>query len=34
MTIFGWVFMIFSWGCILALVVFCFSRIFRRKERD
>lgn len=27
----GWLFMILSWGAILAVTVFCFARVFRKK---
>lgn len=28
----GWLFLLVSWGAILALAAFCFSRIFRAKR--
>jgi len=28
----GWIFFILSWGFIWGLAVFCFSRIFSKKE--
>jgi glycerol uptake facilitator-like aquaporin len=30
----GWIFMAVSWGLIILLAVFCFYRIFRKKEVD
>jgi hypothetical protein len=27
----GWIFLILSWSLILTLMVFCFSRILRKK---
>jgi hypothetical protein len=30
MKLSGWIFMILSWGMILSLVIFCFTRIFRK----
>ena len=34
MTSAGWVFLALSWGSILALCAFCFSRVFRgRRQR-
>lgn len=32
MTTGGWVFMLGAWTAILSLVVFCFSKILRRKK--
>jgi hypothetical protein len=26
----GWIFMILSWGMILSLAIFCFTRIFKK----
>lgn len=26
----GWIFMIISWAFILSMLIFCFSRIFRK----
>jgi len=26
----GWIFMILSWGFIISMAIFCFSRIFRK----
>ncbi len=34
MTLFGWLFMAISWTLIIALLVFCFSRVLREKEED
>jgi len=34
MTILGWIFIIISWGAILALVVYCFTKILRKKVID
>jgi hypothetical protein len=31
MSLSGWVFLVLSWGAILALTVFCLSRTFRKK---
>ena len=28
----GWIFLIFSWGIILWLTVFCFIKVFSKKE--
>ncbi len=28
----GWVFIIFSWGIILGLTIFCFKNVFAKKE--
>ncbi len=30
MELSGWIFVIISWGCILSLTVFCFSRVFKK----
>jgi hypothetical protein len=30
MRISGWIFMIISWGAIISLLIFCYSRIFRQ----
>jgi hypothetical protein len=30
----GWIFMIVSWGCILALAVFCFCRTLSSPEKE
>jgi hypothetical protein len=32
MTFLGWGFMLVSWGAILSLAVFCFAKIFKKKE--
>lgn len=34
MTFGGWIFMTVTCGIIIALVAFCYSRIFKDKERD
>jgi hypothetical protein len=34
MTLFGWLFMAISWTLIIALLVFCFSRVLSEKEED
>ncbi len=34
MTPLGWVFFGLSWTCILTLAVFCFMKIFQKKEID
>jgi hypothetical protein len=28
----GWVFLILSWGVIIALTVLCFNKVFSKKE--
>jgi len=28
----GWIFLIISWGLILGMAVFCFIKVFSRKE--
>ena len=30
MKLSGWIFMIISWGMILGLAIFCFTRIFKK----
>ncbi|MDD2679572.1 MAG: hypothetical protein PHO03_02055 [Candidatus Omnitrophica bacterium] len=30
MKLSGWIFMIISWGFIISLLIFCYSRIFRQ----
>ena len=30
MKLSGWIFMIISWGFIVSLAIFCFSRIFQK----
>lgn len=32
MTIGGWLFLVLSWGIILALAAFCFIKVFAKKE--
>gem|GEM_PF-1326923 len=32
MTNLGWMFMIVSWTAIVALAVFCFTRVFKKKN--
>lgn len=32
MKLSGWIFMAFSWGLIISLAFFCFSRILGKKE--
>ncbi len=34
MTILGWAFMIFSWGVIIGLCIFCFKRIFKVEKES
>jgi hypothetical protein len=34
MNIFGWIFMIVSLSCIIALNVYCYSRILKEPEED
>jgi len=31
MNIFGWIFIVFSWGFIIGLTVFCFIKVFSKK---
>lgn len=30
MKLSGWIFMILSWGFIIGMAIFCFSRIFKK----
>lgn len=30
MKLYGWVFLIISWAVILIILVFCFSRVFKK----
>jgi hypothetical protein len=30
----AWIFLILSWGSILGLTVFCFAKVFSKKEMD
>ncbi len=32
MTIGGWIFLSISWGIILSLAIFCFIKVFSKKE--
>jgi hypothetical protein len=32
MNPYGWMMLLFSWGLILGLTVFCFLKVFVRKE--
>jgi hypothetical protein len=32
MTVGGWILVIFFWGLILGVAIFCFKKIFARKE--
>jgi len=32
MNISGWIFLIVSWGLILGFTVFCFVKVFSKKE--
>jgi len=32
MRLSGWIFIILSWGMIIALIVFCLIKIFTKKE--
>jgi len=34
MTKLGWMFMLFSWTAIMALAVFCFTKVFKKKNVD
>jgi hypothetical protein len=33
MKLSGWVFLIFSWGLILGLTVFCFTKVFLERSK-
>jgi len=32
MKLTGWIFIIFSWGLIIGMFVFCFVKVFSKKE--
>jgi len=32
MKILGWIFLIISWGALLGLTIFCFVKVFSKKE--
>ncbi len=34
MTLLGWLFLIFSWGVIIGLCVFCFSRLTNPEKNE
>ena len=34
MSLSAWIFLILSWGFILGLTIFCFWRVFSKKEMD
>ena len=34
MTAMGWLFIIVSWGAIIALSVFCYSKLFKDGQDD
>jgi len=34
MTFLGWVFILLSWACIIFMLIFCFAKIFQKKEMD
>lgn len=34
MTVLGWLFIFVSWTLILSLAVFCFVKIYKKKEMD
>lgn len=34
MNIYGWIFLIASWGLIIGLSLYCFYRVFREPEED
>lgn len=34
MNLGGWIIIGFSWGIIIGLSVFCFARVFSKKEKD
>ena len=34
MNIYGWIFMVLSWGFISALMVFCLARVLGKKEES
>ena len=33
MTPTGWLFLTLSWGLLLALIIFCFAKVFRKSAR-
>ena len=32
MKLAGWIFLVFSWGIISGLTIFCFIKVFSKKE--
>lgn len=34
MNLYGWIFMIGSWGAIISLCVYCFWRVFTTPDKD
>jgi len=32
MTLFGWIFLVLSWICIIALNIFCFAKVLGKKS--
>jgi len=34
MTIWGWIFLVLSWGFILSLTMFCFYKVLRIEPQD
>lgn len=30
----GWAFLFFSWGLIIAMLIFCFHKIFANKNKE
>lgn len=34
MTVAGWAFFIFGWGSVIALNIYCFSKLFRKKRGE
>lgn len=34
MNLGGWIFLILSWGFILGLLIFCFAKVFSKKEMN
>ncbi len=34
MNIFGWIFLIISWGLILGLNIYCFIRVLKEPEEE
>lgn len=34
MNLYGWIFLIASWGIIIGLTIFCFAKVFTEKEEE